>query len=464
MDGRYGFGKYRLYDGEWLPVIQGGADVPATRTQVFAALKETYGPAILDQVNTEPLMFMQFDDMKRSFGGKYWTAPARFSGDSQEQIRQGPSAVGSYLDGEEVSDAGAEVYKEAQVTPRFHYATIQVSGPAISASKTNPMAFAEQKTAEIQGKTEWLLSQLNGQCYGNGFGVMGRAGADPGASQVTIASTPAGNPDNPIPAMATFPIGAFVDIHADGSPIGAKRNTAGKKAGRKIQAVSGRTITYGGGDIAALVGNETGTGDIIVYEDAREGTIPASDPGKQLAGLAALIDDVTEGPQTLQNIDRNTFPGFRGTRMHNSNALREVSIDLLQTGVDTCRIKGKKQPDMIVSNYGLRRKYANLLLPDVRYAPEQLKGGFKVITFDGIDWFVDKDCSLGRIYFLRKDSLERFEMEPIGLLDEVSEGERVSKKDVYEFLVGGYLNLGVLRPNGNVKMTDLVDPGIAEGL
>ena len=437
------------------------ADVIASRAQILAIFKELYGERIAEQVNREPFMMNEFEQSTRMLAGKYWTVPAHLEGLS---TGGGPSAVGSYAEDEEVADSGAEAYVELRIQPKNHYGTIRITGLAKAASRTNLAAFAEAWGSEIKEKLKWLISQLNAQTYQNGLGALGRAGASADTTHIALASTAAGNPDGPIPPMSWFRVGMKLDVWADGAPFvhaTTKRNgTAGtKKEGIVVTGISGRILTLGTA-VASMTANEAGTGDYAIYEDGRE-NVPSGEQGKTLAGFALLVDDETEGPTTVQNISRTTHPIFRGNRLHNSAVERELSLDLLQQLLDTNRIQSGVESDFLVSGYGMRRKYLNLLWHDVRYAPQQLKGGFKTLQFDSLDWYVDKDCPHGRVIAGRKEMIKKYVVRPLGILDDAgSQAERIPKTDTYEILIGGYFNFGIERPNSWGKLVDLVDPAI----
>lgn len=437
------------------------ADFVATQQNIFAIFKEVYGPRIEEQPNREAWIMNLFDRAEVPFGGKYWTEPAQFEGDGTNN--SGPGAVGSYNEDEEVADAGAESYKELQIRPKQHYALVQITGLAQAAARANLYAFISTKDAELKNKVRWLVAQLNAQCYQNGNSVLGRVGVEPAANQWTIASTAAGNDDGPIPPMTWFRIGQKIDVWTDDlstNKINGDETT--KKEGRIITNVVGRTITYSGTDLnGTTVANETGTASKITYEDGQI-AVPAGENGKTLSGLSMLIDDITEGPTTVQNISRATFPGFKGNVLNSGvtpAVERELSLDILQQLLDTNRIASGMESDFLVSNYGIRRKYLNLLWHNVRYAPQELKGGFVTLQFDTLTWYVDKDCRLGSVIAGYRDAIKKYVIKPIGILDEAgSQAERVSKKDIYEFLIGGYFNLGITRPNSWGKEYDLVDP------
>ncbi len=72
--------------------------------------------------------------------------------------------------------------------------------------------------------------------------------------------------------------------------------------------------------------------------------------------------------------------------MYFVNGLRpELSIDLMLQACDATRTRSGARGSRMFMGLGQRRKYANLLLPDVRFAPAVLKGGYETLTFAGGD-------------------------------------------------------------------------------
>lgn len=418
------------------------ADVNATRTQLLALFKEVYGQRVAEQPNRTTWILNFFDNSTRRFGGKYWTAPL---------LDEGGQAVGSYNEDEEVADADAESTKEIIVRPRQHFATIRFSGLAVEASKQNLYSFVMAKDFEVKNKTKWLLAQLNAQFYQAGKGVLGAitaATTGDGGNVTMIAGT----------NMNWFRKGMKLDLYT--SNLVTKRNTAGKKKGMVIASVNKttRVVTFKAGASFEDVPAAAVATDVLRYEDAGEGP-PTDTQGKQLLGLAAQVDDVNEGDQTHQNVDRNVFTIFRGGRLHNSGVARALSLDLVQQSCDQVTIESGEEPDFMVGGFGQRRNYLNLLWYDVRYGPQRLEGGFEVLKYNNLDWVVDKDCQLARLYFGVKEYLQKYVISPIGILDQAgTQMERLPKQDLYEILVGGYFNLGCERPNAWVKTTDLSEP------
>lgn len=433
------------------------ADVNATNIPsgpIWAIFKEVYGDKIAMQANVLPFMYNQFEKSKTPFGGKYFTEPLQ---------DEGGQAVGSYNDSEQVADAQAETTKEIQIRPRFHYATIRISGPALAAARKNLFAFVQTKDFEIKSKTNWLISQLNAQTYMQGRGILGAVVApitNGAAGSFTLDVTQSA-------AFATSPNwfrkGMKIDVWTSSS-FTARRDTGSGVTNNSTKNSGGQIASFNRStNLITMVGTTAAVaaGDVITYEDAQlsGAAAPTDASGKQITGLATLVDDVTEGPQTVQNVDRNVFTIFRGNRLANGGVRRALSLDLMQQAFDQAEVLSGTPPDLVVGGFGQRRQYLNLLWYDARYQPEEFRGGFRVLKYNGVDFYVDKDCQIARIYFLNRELLNKFEVQGIGILDQAGpQMERVPKFDVYEILLGGYLNMGAIRPNGNTKLVDLVEP------
>lgn len=432
------------------------ADTNATRSALLQAFKEVYGEEVAEQANRASWIYKEFEKAnKRRFGGKYWTAPMQ---------DEGGQAIGSYNEDEEVADAQAEVYKEMQVLPRQHYGTVRLSGLAIKASANKLYAFIQAKDSEIKNKTKSLISRLNANIYQRGDGRICTITA---ADATTVTCAAGTN-------MNWFRKGMRFDVFAAAGFPTTKRGTSRahgtKKQGFQITAVNKttRVITYSAGGVAGDLtgGSAAANTDILVYEDTQDSSSTAATSGatdtagKNLLGLRSLVDDTSEGPTTIQNISRATFPIFKSAVLSNSGTARPLSLDLLQNAIDQTAIEADEEPDFIIGGFGQRRNYFNLLVSDVRYAPQEFKGGFKTLMYNNLAWQVDKDCEPGRLYIGVKEAIKRFEIAPLGILDEGSAGGmlRLPKTDVYELLIGGYFNMGIDRPNAWAKLVDLIEP------
>jgi hypothetical protein len=413
------------------------AQAPATSTSILNIFKEVYGERIEEQPNREAFMYKEFEKTKKRFGGKYWTFPV---------LDEGGQAVGSYLEDDVLPQSQAETVLATQITSKKHYAVVRISGFAIKAARRNLYAFIQSKDLEIRNKTKWLISDLNRQCYGESMGELGEVLSD-AANQLTfVVGT----------NMNHFRKGMKIDIFD--AALTTKHNgtvdTQGEGRGITVINKATRTITYDGTDLAG----STAATDRVFREDSRS-DIAATAEGKELNGLRFIVDDTTTSIDTFQNIDRSSVAIWNGNVLQNSGTLRPLSLDLMQVGVDTGEIESGMRTNRIIGGYGQRRNYLNLLWYDVRYGPQELKGGFQVLKYNDIDFWVDKDASLQTLFFLSRETIQRYEVQALGILDEAGVGaERLPQQDVYEILIGGYFNLGCGQCNANTRMIDLQEP------
>ena len=149
----------------------------------------------------------------------------------------------------------------------------------------------------------------------------------------------------------------------------------------------------------------------------------------------------------------------------NSSVNRELSIDLMLNACDVTRTRSGRNPNKILMGLGQRRKYANLLMPDVRFAPTVLKGGYETLTFSGgdgsLEIIVDPMCQPNRIYFFPDDIIKKYELTPLGWgnLDGSQLHQRASY-DEWDAFLRCYTNLGVETRNCLTVLKDLVEPSL----
>jgi len=149
----------------------------------------------------------------------------------------------------------------------------------------------------------------------------------------------------------------------------------------------------------------------------------------------------------------------------NSGVNRELSIDLMLNAVDVTRIRSGKSVDTIRMGLGQRRKYANLLLPDVRFAPAVLKGGYETLTFSGgdgaLEIVVDPLTQPNMIFFEPKGVIQKYELSPLGWGNlDGSQLHQRSNYDEWDAFLRIYTNLGCEQRNCLTLLYDLVEPAL----
>jgi len=133
--------------------------------------------------------------------------------------------------------------------------------------------------------------------------------------------------------------------------------------------------------------------------------------------------------------------------------------------VDVVRTASGASVKKMLMGLGQKRKYANLLMPDVRFAPTKLLGGYEVLTFSGgdgsVEIIVDPLCQPNLIYAFPDDVIYKYEMSPLGWgnLDNSQLHQRAGY-DEWDAFLRIYTQLGCEQRNCLALLKDLVEPSL----
>lgn len=340
----------------------------ATMTTVSGIYKTTYEPDIRYQLNTTVFLASQVAKFK-SF--------ADAGNNIVIGVQKGLNpSYASLNDGDVLPTAGNNSYAQLTVPMRHVYLRINVSGPAMRASRNNAGAYARVLVKEKESTIQNARNQYNRELYGDGTGA--------------LTTTTGSNTTTSIPVASTkyLTVGQYIDIiDTDGETVNGD--------GLKITAVDGSALTI---TVDSAPGTATANGDVIVHKDSSS---------KAIYGLEALVDN----DNTIMSCDRSlsTNEYFRSVLQSATGGL--VDEMEMQEVMDDINDKSGKDVDLIITTKAVRRKYAAILVPDKRYSNTiDLKGGFKALDFAGTPLYVDKDCTAGTMYFLVTSVLERHYM------------------------------------------------------
>jgi hypothetical protein len=144
----------------------------ADLTNLSEALKRVYDPVIKDQTNKEPFTYNEFSegDDELGIGGEGWFFGAKMGGNQE--------GIGARPERGTLADAGYQRWKQGKIYWKLTYGSFEITGPAIEASKRNPMAFARLRTDEIKELTRDVIKDYNFQVWGKGDGVLDTVSAD----------------------------------------------------------------------------------------------------------------------------------------------------------------------------------------------------------------------------------------------------------------------------------------------
>jgi hypothetical protein len=436
----------------------------AAKDSLVEILKTVYGEGLTNQFNDEKMTYNQFPKSDRKPGGAGYTFGIRYA------RAQG---TGGRAESAKLPDPLTGTKDQGTILPRYLYGSIRITGPAIEIAKGNQAAFVDGLADEIDDIYQSIVVDLNRQAHWDGFGQIGRLSAAvtyPGATAWT------GTFDNDI-GIQYFQEGMLIDFY---SSSGASQvlNSAAGAIGCRVATVtpSTKVVSFELG-AATYIANHPNAissatnvtpitlpnGALAVKMGARAYTAHATTATPtEITGLLGIYDDGTL-LDTYESISADNIPKWRANMIGNSGVNRELSIDLMLNAVDVARIRSGKKIDTIRMGLGQRRKYANLLLPDVRFAPTVLKGGYETLTFSGGDGslsiVVDPLTQPNKIFFEPNGVIQKYELTPLGWgnLDGSQMHQRAGY-DEWDAFLRIYTALGVEQRNCLSLLYDLTEP------
>ncbi len=424
-------------------------------------MKEYYARFGVDVRNLQPKFWDRIETSKVAkydSGGKYFTWPAEM---------EGGESVGAYRESGVLPggpDGSIELKgDQPRVKPKLYAFTHRFSGLSRAAIKQGPEGFFNSVDHAIKKKTMICRNDQNRQCYGNGKGVLGTLAALPvvaaGKSTLTFDSTT---------NMQYFARTQRIDIWDPTLATRRKINSAvatnntSEDVGWPIESVNraARQIVVTGDVNAGAGAEDPAVGDVVIRENVGIGVNSApitAAEGNEITGLRALVQDGGEST-TLQNLAFATWPEWAATVLSAGGALRPITEDLLQNGLDEAETASGEEVEMILSNKGQRRMLIRIGLAQVRQVATQLKLGYQIITWNGKALFVDRHFPFNMMLLIKESNLMKVVVKEWGSLDTTSRGERLEHRDAYELAFGGYCNIAVKRGNPGVRLNDLQEP------
>ena len=337
-------------------------------------------------------------------------------------------SVGARSDGGALPAASKATYYESQATVRHNYATLEVTGPTIRASRKSSAAFAKAVTAEMDNKTLALKQDCSRQMWGYGKGFMAKC-ATPSGQTIVVDTT------------QYLKVGMVVDAITPGTAAETATSVV-------ITAINDDTLTV------TFTGTLSGiqSGDYLVRENAY---------GIEMMGLAGICDnDVLLS--SLQSIDSGDYPIWRGKVFDNplgtGGTNRALSLALMQSAYSYCE-KAMQKPSIILTSFGLRDKYVQLLSASKRYVNTmKLDGGFEAVEFNGTPLLPMPDAPANCMWFIQESMLQIAQISDLAWADEDGTVlHKVSGYDMYEADLFWDAELCTKRRNVHAVIKDITE-------
>lgn len=432
----------------------------STRANMAELLKETYGDVINRQFNDEVLTYNQFEKSERAPAGLGYNFNATYAN---------PQGVGARGDGQLLPSPLPGKYDKGRINPVYMYGRLRMSGPAIAAAKGNMASFMSNLGSEVENVYNALVVDVNRQCHSDGFGALATLSAASDALSTTTTWTATCNNDV---GLMNLQEGMVVDFYSTAGAIDQSATSS------RILSLNPATkvITFEANDgtykadhpiVAArsytIATDAVPIGSVIVRQGARLAAFATTDTPIEITGLQGIYDDGTL-LATFENILVSANTKWKANIVSNSGVNRELTISLMLQALDRTRIASGVTPSLMRLGLGQKRKYADLLSPDVRFAPTELRGGYEILTFSGgngaVEMLVDPVTSPNRIYFEPKGAIKKYELEPLGWGDFGGTMQQRPDYDQGDQFLKLYTQLGCEKRNQLTLLKDLTEPAL----
>lgn len=394
-------------------------------TSISGALKRVYDDYVEDQQN---LKARAMDEISKSLE-KYNPGGEGFFGAINES---GNESGGAINETEEFRTIDNENYQQYKVSPKVMVWPIEFSGLSAKAADSDDESFVSVVVDALDKARERLKKDQNRQFFGIGNGLLASP-ADVVASDETSFSV-----DSAQYLRANMVIDVFQ----------ASTKTIDSKRIEDVDKVS--NVVF----FATSLGAALNATSELVKENIRDA---AASDGKEMIGLRGIIDDTTD-LTTFENIDASSTRIWRGRRIDASGT--NLTSDLLQRLLDDVMILGGEDPDTLIMHPKQRRKYLDLVVPQKRYQSDSMDTGFRKLSFNGIELWLDIDCQDDTVYAIKKRLIRKYEVDPLsmGTHDGSDRFLRKINADVFQAYWRHYCNFGTSKRNAHGKLTNLAKP------
>lgn len=344
-----------------------------TMATMTAILKNFYIGPIREQLNQSTVLVAQLKKSSKEVVGENVIIPLHIG------RNWGVGARGTTGSGV-LPTALSQQYTKATFKTKDIYGRIEIEGKTIRATKSDKGAFTRVVSAETQGMTKDLASDINRQLNMGGDGILATVTASVTSATITVSST------------QYIEEGMVLDIGADQDCVVSTVN-------------SSTSIT-----LSASI-------TVVAAENIRIANVTSTD---ELNGL----DLITRNADSLEGIDPATYTIWKGQNFGDDASPTLLNETDMQQVQDECEKAGGKV-NFISTSYGGRRAYIALLTSQKRFTTPQtgkLKGGYSYIDFNDIPLVVDRhvqetDTST-RFNFLSLDSLGIYRMADFDWMQE----------------------------------------------
>jgi len=374
------------------------------------ALKINYLPALRYQLNTANPILSVIERNSESVVGSEIRMALRYG-------RQG--GIGNRAEDGLLPSPNSRKTKQASFGTKNLFARIQISDKTMKASRSRDGAFVSLLEAELSDAQDDAKDAMARQVFGDGTGKLATFSAATTQNTFTVSNT------------QYFVEGMYIDVLNNSNTVtqSQRQVTAVDDVASTI-TVDGAAFTTAATDYATVFGNYN----------------------QELTGFGSVFAQ----NNTIYNIDRSVNKWFNPTVYSTVGSLSEVGI---QKSIDDVDRKAGGKTNFLLSSYGVRRAYQDLLLATKRTTDVmQLKGGYSALVYNDMPFAVDKYAPAGTLYGLDLSTWALYHIEDWNwLAEDGAVLHRVTDRPVWEGTLVRYCDLGCSKPKGNFVMSGITE-------
>lgn len=400
-------------------------------------LKYFYQGPIVNQFSEDVAIYRGATKGATPFSGQQVQRPMR--------VRRNPG-IGATSDGGILPQVGVQTTIQATIAAKYNYLRFGITGPMISASKSNVGSFVRDAAFELEEGYNDMKADANRQMSWNGTGTLARVNTAVVASATVVVK---GREDTET-ALKFLDVGSYLDIYTSAGVL--------VQSGLTISSISSGS---------ANSATATVVFDQPVTASADHVFVRANSYGHEIQGLLTQLDGATS---TVFGINRALYVQSQGNVIYatgdgtSSGVAQPLALNYLQQAEDEAERRGGRGINAIYSDFVSRRYYQKLLTADKRYVNTvQGDGGFSskdknYLEFNGKPWVADKDAPT-RIFFLPDKYIEKYVLEEMAFADETgSMYIAQAENDQLEVRIRFFANLFNSKAAGSSVVQSYVSP------
>ncbi len=325
--------------------------------------------------------------------------------------------IGAGAETDALPTAAANNYVQFVSELKNLYGKIELSDKAIRASANNTGAFVNLLNDEMEGLIKASSFNFGRMIFGDGSGLL-----------CTVSSYASSTRAVTMDTVKNLIEGMVCDIFNGTTKVGTERITYVDRAAKKV---------YFTGSIAFAA-------TYTVYVQ--------NSKGHEISGLGKLFD----GSSTLYGVSRTENPWLNPYVKENAG---EISDGLIQGAVDFLEEVSGSAINYIACSSQVRRAYQEYLGAYRRNIDvQELAGGFKAISYNGIPLVADRFVEDDTMYLLNTDDFALHQLCDWKWLE--GEDGKVLKQNAgfptYTATLVKYAELVCDKPNGQAKISGIV--------